>query len=564
MHTSIRTVDHLGEVINHSHEKEINKMQMHRTKCTYVIKNILASHFTELIKNDIKDQPYSLLIDESTDIAVQKYLGLVIIYYSTTHEKIVSTYLDLAELDACNAEGIVSAIKRTLKHFDLRIENLMGIGTDNASVMVGVNNGVFSRLKQEIPHLVLVRCLCHSLQLAVSAAAKEFLPRNLEFLIRETYDWFARSSSRQVIYKELYKSINDGQKPLKIVQACQTRWLSIESAVSRIYTQWLELKTHFSIAKLHERCHTSELLHSMYANDINYAYVSFIYPILIDINRVNKMFESKNTDHTLLCGELTNLIDTLVTKVTLPTHKIDIFTQNIRDYLDQRCYLGFRFEKHIQEMKDKGFPREEEEVLRNRCIQFIVCLIDEIKNRLPENITLMKQISRISVEKALHHNKENLVDIMARFVTSTELIAKIDDQWQQIHLLRWNETKDTKNFWSEVLKFKDAQGVARFQELATFAITLLVLPHSNADVERLFSSMNIIKNKQRNRMKLTLLKSILKIRCGMQLMGKCCNNYEIPLNLIKQIGTKESYQSDKDNSKAENENADSSEDDLLM
>ncbi|CAG4988244.1 unnamed protein product [Parnassius apollo] len=26
MHTSIRTVDHLGEVINYSHEKEINKM----------------------------------------------------------------------------------------------------------------------------------------------------------------------------------------------------------------------------------------------------------------------------------------------------------------------------------------------------------------------------------------------------------------------------------------------------------------------------------------------------------------------------------------------------------
>ncbi|CAG4936527.1 unnamed protein product [Parnassius apollo] len=235
MHTSIRTVDHLGEVINYSHEKEINKMQMHRTKCTYVIKNILASHFTELIKNDIKEQPYSLLIDESTDIAVQKYLGLIVIYYSTTHEKIVSTCLDLAELDACNAEGIVSAIKRTLKHFDLRIENLMGIGTDNASVMVGVSNEVFVRLKQEIPHLVLVRCLCHSLQLAISAAAKEFLPRNLEFLIRETYDWFARSSSRQVIYKELYKSINDGQKPLKIVQTCQTRWLSIVCCVENLY-----------------------------------------------------------------------------------------------------------------------------------------------------------------------------------------------------------------------------------------------------------------------------------------------------------------------------------------
>lgn len=48
----------------------------------------------------------------------------------------------------------------------------------------------------------------------------------------------------------------------------------------------------------------------------------------------------------------------------------------------------------------------------------------------------------------------------------------------------------------------------------------------------------------------------------MQLMGKCCNDYEIPLDGIKQIGTKESYQSD--NSEAETENADSSEDDLLI
>lgn len=82
----------------------------------------------------------------------------------------------------------------------------MGIGTDNASVMVGVNNGVFTKLKEEVPHLVLVRCLCHSLQLSVSAAAKQFLPRNLKFLTRETYDWFARSSSRRTAYKELYKT----------------------------------------------------------------------------------------------------------------------------------------------------------------------------------------------------------------------------------------------------------------------------------------------------------------------------------------------------------------------
>ena len=182
---------------------------------------------------------------------------------------------------------------------------------------------------------------------------------------------------------------------------------SIESAVSRIHTQWLQLKTHFSIAKVHERCHTAELLHSMYANEMNYAYISFLYPILIEINRVNKMFESKNKNHVKLCGELTNLIDMLVSKVTLPTNNINIFTQNIRDFLDQTCYLGFRFEKQILEMREKGLPREDEEKVRDRCIKSIVSLIEEIKNRLPENLTLMKKISRRSVQQTLNHNKEN-------------------------------------------------------------------------------------------------------------------------------------------------------------
>jgi hypothetical protein len=40
------------------------------------------------------------------------------------------------------------------------------------------------------------------------------------------------------------------------------------------------------------------------------------------------------------------------------------------------------------------------------------------------------------------------------------------------------------------------------QELALLALLFLVLPHSNADVERLFSQMNLINSKLRNRMQL--------------------------------------------------------------
>jgi hypothetical protein len=277
---------------------------------------------------------------------------------------------------------------QTLKHYNLNISLMQGLGTDNASVMVGINNGLYQILKTHNPSLILIRCICHSMQLAISSASKE-LPRNLEFLIRETYDWFARSSIRQLAYKTLYQTINEGQDPLKIVQACATRWLSVESAVSRIHSQWLELKTHFDIARQNEKCYSAELLFQMYNDNFNYAFICFLKPILQEVNKVNKCFEPKTADPTKLLDDLTNLLITLVNKVTTPNSKFTLFKDNIEEYIDRNCYLGYLFEVEVKKMRDGNFQNEQN--LRDRCIQFLIVLIKEITNRVPENVDLLKK-----------------------------------------------------------------------------------------------------------------------------------------------------------------------------
>lgn len=83
--------------------------------------------------------------------------------------KTISTFLGLVELDSSNAEAITNALIMLLKEFKLNLNQLTGIGTDNASVMTGVNSGVYKILKENhsLPNLILVRCVCHSIQLAV-------------------------------------------------------------------------------------------------------------------------------------------------------------------------------------------------------------------------------------------------------------------------------------------------------------------------------------------------------------------------------------------------------------
>jgi len=146
-HCSILSCDHLGEfcVIQFPDSEAGKGIKMHRTKCTTVICNILSPHFENNLKKSIADQPYSILIDESTDISVLKFLGITIMYFDREIGKIMSTYLSLVEMEACDADAITEAVCKTIEEKYLNIKKMVGLCSDNASVMVVINNGVYKK-----------------------------------------------------------------------------------------------------------------------------------------------------------------------------------------------------------------------------------------------------------------------------------------------------------------------------------------------------------------------------------------------------------------------------------
>ena len=66
-------------------------MKLHRTKCTSIIKHVSYPHFLNDLNNDTDEAVYNILIDESTDISVTKYLGIIIIYFGMLQKKILPT-----------------------------------------------------------------------------------------------------------------------------------------------------------------------------------------------------------------------------------------------------------------------------------------------------------------------------------------------------------------------------------------------------------------------------------------------------------------------------------------
>lgn len=153
----------------------------------------------------------------------------------------------------------------------------------------------------------------------------------------------------------------------------------------------------------------------------------------------------------------------------------------------------------------------------------------------------MRHASLFAIENAFKIvNKGSILPFLQSLQIKEDRITEIERQWQNLTLVKWN-ARTTFELWIEVKSYKDSSDSCPFKELAEVAINILSLPHSNAEIERVFSQLNIVKNKQRNRMKVNLINSILAIRAGLRRLKTNCFNYELPNDVLNLIGTKASY-----------------------
>ncbi|XP_068143897.1 uncharacterized protein [Drosophila tropicalis] len=342
-HAAIAPVDHLSELCHNKFGD--SEIKLHRTKCTSLIKNVLAVHFKEDLREDVGNAKYSLLIDKTTDISITKILGVPIIYFSVHRQDMVSSLLSLISIPSGDAFTISDSIRAELNQFDLPLQNLIGIGTDNTNVMA----------------------------------------------------------------------------PLKILRVCDTRWLSIESAVRRILEQWEELKLHFNNAALLEKCHKATILRDLYNDDVNQLYLIFLKPILEDMQRINKTFQMNNPNPTKQLGDLMMSINSLKCKIIAPNVEMDILVDNFEKFIQRDLYLGYEFESHIKKSKQNLQTHNE---IRLNCTNFVVELISQLIQRLPDNFKTLKHIEFFSAENVLGACKPPIVELLELFKVNGSDIIK--------------------------------------------------------------------------------------------------------------------------------------------
>ena len=241
------------------------------------------------MKNEIGDSFFSIIIDESTNVGHnEKMMAYCIRYFNNVSEKIVTDFLGFQFVSSATGEALFKNFEEFFEKVGIDLRRMIAVATDSASNLCGVNNSLFSRLKKKYPKLFLLKCICHSLAKCAEYATAQ-LPSALEFLLRETRNWFSHLPLGKFVYGNLVKSLK-GKLPPKLTSLAPTRWLSFNAAVKQNIDQWDSLKTHFSnVVKEGERdrkklCVTAQTLLTMYSDQSNFLYLLCVNSFLDTVN----------------------------------------------------------------------------------------------------------------------------------------------------------------------------------------------------------------------------------------------------------------------------------------
>ncbi|XP_045137450.1 uncharacterized protein LOC123519882 [Portunus trituberculatus] len=248
------TVDRLLPVIKAMcPDSEIaKKLKCGKIKCSAIVKNVLGKKEHDDLLDLLRNNCFSLIVDESTDRGCIKHLALVA--RVVTVKGVKDMFLTLVPLESATASSLHEHIKSVFREADISYkEHMIGFAAGGANVMMRVNNSLSTLLKQDIPNLFVMKCICHSFHLCASYACKK-LPRSVEDLARDIHNYFL-SPKQSMAFKEFQEFAD--VKPHKILHPSQTRWLSLHSVVKRLLEQLPALKLFFAQALMEGRLQAS-------------------------------------------------------------------------------------------------------------------------------------------------------------------------------------------------------------------------------------------------------------------------------------------------------------------
>ncbi|XP_034248085.1 uncharacterized protein LOC117649413 [Thrips palmi] len=489
--------------------------------------------------------PFSVLMDGSTDHTAHKSMCVMVKYFSPRIKKSIIALLELVPLDArdCSAAKQYEALMKCFEDKGIPKRNIVGLGVDNENTMTGEHNSVWSRLRADVPHAMLMGCNCHSAASSAQVACGK-MPPHLDELISRVTNYIGGSAKRQAGLEEFQEYFNAEKH--KLLKLCTTRWLCRHQCVVRMLEQWDVLIHFFTAASFDEaslpqnrKRPATEIMNDL-KNPFNRAYFLFIEYSLNFFNQFNALFQSKSVMIHKLRDKSIELLKDVCQNYLMPENVERILTTKIDDpraYLPlDEVYMGPKCEKFMKELpqyKD-GFK-----VVRQKCLDFYVAAAKDIASRLPPlNDMQFHEMKFVDPNVALSSASRREIRDLGLLVARFKDILQLDEEalafeWRTMpNAIPEAEKKRLMEMqpdeaWADIGEMKTLSDELRFPQLSKLARCVLSLPHANSDCERVFAIVTDVRCKKRNRIGSACMNAISVSRCAFKAKGIDCTCFEV-------------------------------------
>ncbi|KAH7663595.1 Ribonuclease H-like protein [Dioscorea alata] len=482
-----------------------------------------AEETTRAIIDEIGDNHFSILLDESRDKSIKEQMA-VIVRFVNKQGQVIERFLAVEHVVDTSALSLKTALDGLFARCGLSISRLRGQGYDGASNMRGQFNGLKTLILNENPFAFYVHCFAHQLQLVVVSVARSILAisdffsyvtmivnivgascKRRDALLQKHHDKIVEKLERGEIF-----SGRGQHQEINLARPGDTRWGSHYTTLIRLFTMWESV-----LEVLENVCNDGNVAEQRgMASGLIQRMESFEFIFILHL--MIKVLGLTNDLSNALQQKDQNIVNAMGLIVTVKELMQDLRENGWSTFLEEVKSFCVAMSVSIPNMEDsipvRGRSRRGGQLVtyyHHYHAEIFIVVIDllnaEMNNRFSESSTeLLRCIAcldpRNSFSKFDHGMLVRLAQIYSDdFSTSDYLILK-EQLRIYIHDVRRNsDFSSCHDVASLAVKMVQTDKHLTFPLVYRLIELALILPVATATVERAFSAMNIIKTDLRNK-----------------------------------------------------------------
>ena len=412
-----------------------------------------------------------------------------------------------------SAETITKRIIEYTDGAQLDMTKLKGIGTDGAATMIGVCNGVVTRLKAVSPSSIGVHCAAHRLNLAASQAGNAVpYVKKFNIIICQIFDFFDNSCVRTAGLRAVQSLL---QEKGKLTAPSTTRWLSHDKCVQKLKSSFT-----FVVLSLHregeERSDAKAVgLARMICEYHFVCTMLLMFDTLPVISHLSRCFQYDQCDYSII----PSMLSSTLTSLEQLTVSGGFNLQNLPAFLEQLETSGIEVKK-VANLDEDYFLRS----VRRPFLQFLVVnlqarfadksILASFNVFNPKSLpTIMNKSSKSQTDKAMAYGNNEIELLSSQFSEAlpSSSSAEVLSEWSVYkQFMMENCTKMSLGQIITDLSNDTTKGRI-YPNMTTLAKICRVIPIHTANVERTFLQLKLTETRVRNRMNEKTLDALLRI-----------------------------------------------------